>query len=324
MNILLTGGAGYIGSHTAFSLIDNNHKVTIVDNLITGSHKLIPQKANFINTDIDNKAVVSDLLKNNSFDLVMHFAGLVKVDESLRFPEKYNLYNFKKPKIFFDLCLENGLNKIIFSSTAAVYGKSSKQNKLDENSQLNPSNPYAKSKNDLEKYLVTLSMKNKIKCVILRYFNVAGADSKKRSGLLTKNSNNLIKVVCEVATEKRKKLLINGKDYDTKDGTPIRDFIHVSDLVDMHLIASEYLNKNEKSDIFNCGYGNGYSVKEVVEEMEKILKHDLNHEFGPRREGDIPYSVADSNKFKSKFNWMPKYNNLNQILHSALEWEKII
>ena len=180
------------------------------------------------------------------------------------------------------------------------------------------------SKNDLEKYLVTLSMKNKIKCVILRYFNVAGADSKKRSGLLTKNSNNLIKVVCEVATEKRKKLLINGKDYDTKDGTPIRDFIHVSDLVDMHLIASEYLNKNEKSDIFNCGYGNGYSVKEVVKEMEKILKHDLNHEFGPRREGDIPYSVADSNKFKSKFNWMPKYNNLNQILHSALEWEKII
>ena len=158
----------------------------------------------------------------------------------------------------------------------------------------------------------------------MRYFNVAGADKKKRSGLIVKDSNNLIKAVCETALKKRDRIVINGDDYETKDGTPVRDFIHVSDLAEIHLIVAEHINLNGETEIYNCGYGSGYSVKEVITEMEKILKHDLKKKLGPRRKDDIPYSVANNIKFKEKFNWVPKYNNLKYILKSALEWEKKI
>ena len=216
------------------------------------------------------------------------------------------------------------MNKIIFSSTAGVYGKLKDNIKLNETDKLDPSNPYAETKLELEKYLLNLTDQNKIKCIILRYFNVAGADKEKRSGLMSKNSNNLIKVVCEVATKKREKIIINGNDYKTFDGTAVRDFIHVSDLADIHVIVAEHLESNKESGIYNCGYGTGYSVKQVVKTMEQILNKNLNNELGPRRDGDIPYSVANNEKFKNKFNWSPKYNNINYILSSALNWENYI
>ena len=322
MNILLTGGAGYIGSHTSLLLIDKGHEVTIVDNLISGNSKLVPKKANFINSDISDEKKIRDLLKKEKFDLIMHFAGLVKVEESLLHPERYKLNNVDKAKTFIKACMECGLNKIIFSSSAGVYGNTPSMEKLNESSELMPTNPYSKTKHEFEKYLLNLSKENKIKCIILRYFNVAGADKKKRSGLVAKKSNNLIKSICEVATNKRSNIVINGDDYDTQDGTPVRDFIHVTDLAEMHTIAAENLDK-KNSEIYNCGYGEGYSVKQVVLEMEKILKHSLNKEIGRRREGDIPYSVADTTKFKKEFDWNPKYNSLNYILKTALEWEKI-
>ena len=324
MNILLTGGAGYIGSHTSLTLIERGHSVTVVDNLVTGSIDLVPKEVNFFKADISEIDKINNLLKNNKFDVVMHFAGLVKVEESIKYPEKYNLYNFEKAKIFFDCCLKFGLNKIIFSSTAGVYGKLKEFKKVNEKDKLEPSNPYASSKHKLEQHLLNLSREKKIKSIILRYFNVAGADKKKRSGLVVKDSNNLIKAVCEAAVKKREKVVINGNDYKTKDGTPIRDFIHVSDLAEIHLIVAEHINSNGSSGIYNCGYGLGYSVKEVLEEMEKILNHNIKKELGSRREDDIPYSVADNKKFKDKFNWIPKYNNLNYILNSALEWERKI
>jgi len=324
MNILLTGGAGYIGSHTSLALIEKGHSVTVVDNLVTGNVDLVPKNANFFNADISDKNKIKNLLKENKFDVVMHFAGLVKVEESLKNPDKYNLYNFEKAKIFFDYCLEFGLSKIIFSSTAGVYGKLKDFKKVNENDKLEPSNPYASSKYKLEKYLLNLSKEKKINSIILRYFNVAGADKKKRSGLIVKDSNNLIKAVCETALKKRDRIVINGDDYETKDGTPVRDFIHVSDLAEIHLIVAEHINLNGETEIYNCGYGSGYSVKEVITEMEKILKHDLKKKLGPRRKDDIPYSVANNIKFKEKFNWVPKYNNLKYILKSALEWEKKI
>ncbi len=324
MNILLTGGAGYIGSHTSLSLIEKGHSVTVVDNLVNGSIDLVPKEASFFNADISDENKIKNLLKENKFDVVMHFAGLVKVEESLKNPEKYNLFNFEKAKIFFDCCLEFGLNKIIFSSTAGVYGKLKKFKKVNENDELKPSNPYASSKYRLEQHLLNLSKEKKITLTILRYFNVAGADEKKRSGLVSKDSNNLIKAVCETAVKKRDKIVINGDDYETKDGTPVRDFIHVSDLAEIHSIVAEHINLNQETEIYNCGYGSGYSVKEVLNEMEKILKHNLKKELGPRRKDDIPYSVADNRKFKEKFNWVPKYNNLNYILKSALEWERKI
>ena len=322
MNILLTGGAGYIGSHTSLLLIDKGHEVTIVDNLISGNSKLVPKKANFINSDISDEKKIRDLLKKEKFDLIMHFAGLVKVEESLLHPERYKLNNVDKAKTFIKACMECGLNKIIFSSSAGVYGNTPSMEKVNESSELMPTNPYSKTKHEFEKYLLNLSKEKKIKCIILRYFNVAGADEKKRSGLVAKKSNNLIKSICEVATNKRSNIVINGDDYDTQDGTPVRDFIHVTDLAEMHTIAAENLDK-KNSEIYNCGYGEGYSVKQVVLEMEKILNRSLNKKIGRRREGDIPYSVADTTKFKKEFDWNPKYNSLNYILKTALEWEKI-
>ena len=319
MNILLTGGAGYIGSHTTLSLIDKGHSVTVIDNLITGSKALIPKKAKHYDVDIADKSSMQKILKENKFDIVMHFAGLTRVDESVKYPEKYKLYNFEKSKIFFSLCIENNLKKIIFSSSAGVYGNNDSSN-LTEESELKPINPYANTKYQIENFLI--SKKDKIDYIILRYFNVAGADKDKRSGLIAKSSTNLIKVLCEVAANKREKIIINGNDYITKDGTAIRDFIHVTDIADMHVLAANNLLKSSSSNIFNCGYGSGYSVKEVITEMENIVKNKLQVEIGPRRPKDIAVSVANSDKFKKKFNWKPRFNNLNIILSSALNWEK--
>ena len=319
MNILLTGGAGYIGSHTALSLIDKGHSVTVIDNLITGNKTLIPTKAKHYNFDIADENSIKKILKENKFDIAMHFAGLTRVDESVKYPEKYKLHNFEKSKIFFSLCIKNNLKKIIFSSSAGVYGNNNSSN-LTEESELKPINPYADSKYQIENFLI--SKKDKIDYTILRYFNVAGADKDNRSGLIAKSSTNLIKVLCEVAANKRKKITINGNDYKTKDGTAIRDFIHVTDIADMHVLAANNLLKNPSSNIFNCGYGSGYSVKEVITEMENIVKNKLQVEIGPRRLKDIAVSVANSDKFKKNFNWKPRFNNLNIILSSALNWEK--
>jgi UDP-glucose 4-epimerase len=322
MNILLTGGAGYIGSHTALELIDNGHSVTIIDNLITGTAKLIPNKARYFNFDVGDKQSIEKILKKEKFDVVMHFAGLIRVDESIKFPERYNIHNYEKTKFFFDCCFKNNLKKIVFSSTAGVYGNS-KSTELKETDHLKPSNPYANSKLNIENYLIENSKSNKIKHIILRYFNVAGADEKKRSGLISNSSTNLIKVLCEVAVNKREKIIINGNDYKTNDGTAIRDFIHVSDIANIHILAANSLFEGAKSNIYNCGYGKGYSVKEVISEMEKITNKKIKTEIGPRRQKDIVVSIANSSKFKKKFSWKAKFNNLNYILKTALEWEKI-
>ena len=320
-NFLLTGGAGFIGSHVAHMLIDNGHKVTIIDNLITGSKKIIPRKAKLIQCDISNKKKITKIISSNNFDIVMHFAGLTKVDESIKFPKKYDDYNFKKAKIFIQTCFENNLKKIIFSSTASVYGNP-KGKKVSENNKLKPMNPYAKSKLKLEKFIIKRSKEDNIKYIILRYFNVAGADQKKRSGMIAKASTNLIKVICEVATGKREKFIINGNNFNTKDGTTIRDFIHVSDLAEIHNLSAKYLIKTKRSQIFNCGYGKGFSIMDVINSINSILKNKLPFIVGKRREKDIYFSVADTRKFNRYFKWKPKYNNLKYILTTALNWEK--
>ncbi len=320
-NILVTGGAGYIGSQVANLLLDRGHKVTIIDSLVTGNKKLIPKKAKFIQCDIGNKKKIKLVLKKNNFDAVMHFAGLIKVEESFKKPKKYDLYNFKKAKIFLKTCIDNDLKTIIFSSTASVYGETSKK-KYKENSSKKPSNPYAKSKLKLEKFLIDNINKNKIKCIILRYFNVAGADKKMRGGLIDKKSSHLIKVACEVATGKRGKLIVNGDNYNTKDGTTIRDFIHVMDLANIHILSLGHLIKTKKSEIFNCGYGKGYSVMEVVKTLNKILRRKIPVLYGPRRKGDLTSVVADVSKIKKTMRWKPKFDKLELIIKSSLSWEK--
>ena len=320
-NILITGGAGYIGSHVAHLLIDKGYNVTVIDSLITGNKHLVPPKAKLEICDIADVDKTSKVIQNNKFDLVMHFAGLIKVDESILYPEKYNNYNYEKAKIFLDTCLDNQLSKIIFSSTASVYGNTTKNN-VSENDILNPLNPYAQSKLKFENYIINKSKDDSLKYIILRYFNVAGAEDKLRTGLIAKSSTNLIKVICEVATKKKDKLIINGNDYDTLDGTPIRDFIHVSDLAEMHYLSSKHLIKGKNSEIFNCGYGKGFSIMEVVNNMNKILQKTLPTIIGERRDKDIKSSIANVQKFKDYFNWEPKFNDLKHILKTSYEWEK--
>ena len=277
INILVTGGAGYIGSSVSNLLIDQGYNVTIFDNLITGHEELIPSKAKFEKLDISDTSNIEKIFKNKKFSAVFHFAGLIRVGESIEFPEKYMDNNFEKSKIFLNTCFDNDIKKVIFSSTAAVYGNT-KKNKVTETDEINPLNPYAKSKIKLENFIIDQSIKRQINYVILRYFNVAGADKKMRTGLISKYSSHLIKNACEVATGKREKLIINGDDYNTPDGTTIRDFIHVSDLADIHLLSLGYLINNNRSEIFNCGYGNGYSVKEVINTLNDCLTDNIKTE----------------------------------------------
>jgi UDP-glucose 4-epimerase len=320
-NILITGGAGYIGSHVTNLLIDQGYNVTVIDSLITGNKTLINPRAKFFNFDIAEVENISKVLINNKFDILMHFAGLIRVDESIKEPEKYNEFNFKKGKIFLNTCFKYDLKKVIFSSTASVYGNPIKDN-VTENDDLSPLNPYAETKLNLEKYILDKSKSENISYIILRYFNVAGADEKLRSGLISKHSTHLIKIASEVAVGKRDEIIINGNDYDTKDGTAIRDYIHVSDLADIHLVSAKYLLDKNQSNIFNCGYGNGYSVKEVIDTYNKILNKKIKSRIGPRRPGDSKMVVADPSKFYKTLNWKPKYNNLEYILKTAYKWEK--
>ena len=320
-NILVTGGAGYIGSHVCHLLVDLGYKVTCIDSLITGNKELLPKDVKLEIFDISEKKQVTNLIQANKFELVMHFAGLVRVDESIKQPEKYRDFNFIKAKEFLKTCYENNLKKVIFSSTAAVYGNP-KNEKVTEKDPTNPLTPYASSKLELEKFLKESSNIYNSKYIILRYFNVAGADKKLRTGLISNKSTNLIKVLTEVITNKRKTFTINGDDYDTPDRSTIRDFIHVSDLAEIHFITAKYLIEGGKSNLFNCGYGSGYSIKEIIKYFNQISNRKLKVIIGPRRKGDIKMMISNVEKFKKQFNWKPKLNDINIILKSSIEWEK--
>ncbi|MBD1147865.1 UDP-glucose 4-epimerase GalE [Pelagibacterales bacterium SAG-MED31] len=322
MNILLTGGAGYIGSHVVFSLLDNGHKVTVIDNLSTGHKKILPKKINFFDCNINEKYKIKEILQSSNFDILMHFAGFIKVEESVSNPKKYFENNTDNAISLFETCLENNLNNIIFSSTAAVYGNPKENKPISENELLKPLNPYGESKMRTENYL--LKNKKKINSIILRYFNVAGADNQLRTGLLSDAATHLIKIISEVAVGKRKKICIYGNDYTTTDGTAIRDYIHVSDLADIHVKTSEYLLQNRESNIFNCGYGRGYSVLDVINKANNITNGKIKFEISNRRPGDAEKLVSDVEKINKHLKWKPKYNNLKTIIHSSINWEKKI
>lgn len=322
-NILLTGGAGYIGSHVALALIDQGYKVTVLDNLITGTKKVIPKEAEFIECDIADVSTLNSILLNKKFDALMHFAALIKVEESIEKPDEYIQNNAHKSSILFGVCIKHGLNSIIFSSTAAVYGNSSKF-PIKENANLSPLNPYARSKVLTEKYLEKLSQDKKVNYIILRYFNVAGADPSLRSGMISENSTHLIKIASEVALNKRNHIVIFGNDYPTPDGTAVRDYINVSDLADAHVLSLNYLLDKKQSLVMNCGYGRGYSVKEILDKVNSIIEKPLNIKIGKRRKGDAISLVADIQKIKTLLNWKPKHSKLEDILSTAINWEKKI
>ena len=322
MNVLLSGGAGYIGSHAALSLLDKGHSVHIVDNLSTGSKLLIPKNAKFTNCNINDESKISDLIKSDKFDLLMHFAGFIQVEESVQQPEKYFENNTNNAIKFFNTCKNNGLNKLIFSSTAAAYGSVSENKLIDEDTNLNPQNPYAESKIRTERFL--FDNQDKFKFIILRYFNVAGADKKLRSGQISKKSTHLIKILSEVVVGKRDQIEIYGNDYNTPDGTAIRDFIHVSDLADIHTEIARYLLENLESNLFNCGYGNGFSVLDVIQTANNIYQNKINYKFSNRRDGDVEKLISSNAKIVEHINWKPQHNDLKEIINSSVRWEEKI
>ena len=320
MNVLLTGGAGYIGSHVVLALLDNGHSVSVIDDLSTGHKNLLPDNIQFLECNINNKNKVASLIKKNNFDVLMHFAAFIKVEESIKNPKKYFTNNTDNAINLFKTCFENNLKNIIFSSTAAAYGNPKKNINISETEILKPLNPYGESKIKTEKFL--LENKDRFKFIILRYFNVAGADPNLRTGLISKNTTHLIKITSEVAVGKREKVTIFGNDYNTPDGTAIRDYIHVSDLSDMHIKAMEYLINTKQSNIFNCGYGKGYSVKEVIDITNKITEGLIKFEYGRKRLGDAENLVSDTSKFNRCIEWTPRYSNLSTIIETAINWEK--
>ena len=317
MNILITGGAGYIGSTTANLFLDKGHDVFIIDDLSTGNLENVPAKAKFFKFNINNNKKLEDLLKKFNFDILIHFAAFIDVEESTRNPKKYYENNFKNTKKLFLVCSKFRLNKLIFSSTAAVYGNS-KTGFVSENSPKKPNSPYARSKLLCEKFIKS---KKNLQYIILRYFNVAGADYKLRSGYNSKKkSTHLIKKICENSI-KNQTLKIYGNDYPSRDGTAIRDYIHVQDLANAHYKSAKYLIKNKKSHILNCGYGKGKSVLEVVKTFNRLNYSKINYKFSNRRSGDIYKLVTKTKKIKQIINWSPKYNSLKKILISSLNWE---
>ncbi|MGC8925319.1 MAG: UDP-glucose 4-epimerase GalE [Calditerrivibrio sp.] len=329
MKILVTGGAGYIGSHVVKQLLENTeHHVTIIDNLSTGLMKTVDtlkdisvDRLKFLHTDLKNFSEVEGIIKSNNFDAIIHFAASIVVPESVENPLKYYLNNTVNTTNLINLAVKYGINHFIFSSTAAVYGEP-EEIPVKESSKSIPINPYGMSKLMTENVLRDSANAYKnFKYVILRYFNVAGADIKNRIGQSFPNATHLIKVAAETAIGKRDKLFIFGEDYDTKDGTCIRDYIHVDDLADAHLKALEYL-KNNNSNIFNCGYGYGYTVKEVIDTMKKVSGVDFRVEIFGRRPGDPAVLVADNTRIKEIMKWEPKFNDLDLICKTALEWEK--
>ena len=322
MNILLTGGAGYIGSNVLLLLKDKGHKVTVIDNLSTGNKNLIPNRVRHVNCDIEDSEKIAKIIKSEKFDILLHFAGYIKVEESVRNPTKYFKNNTENAITLFETCYKNNLKNIIFSSTAAAYGSPSNNDPIKEEASLNPLNPYGQSKIETEDYLIKNA--DKFNSIILRYFNVAGADPKLRSGLISKEPTHLIKILSEVAVGKRDKIYLYGNDYNTNDGTAVRDYIHVSDLADIHIKTAEYLIEKKVSNIFNCGYGRGYSVLEVVKEANKITGDKIKYEFSNRRPGDAEKLISNIDKLSKTIDWEPKFNDLNLIIKTAINWEKKI
>lgn len=320
MRIFVTGGAGYIGSHVVKELGERGHEVAVFDNLSTGNRWAV-LFGELFEGDLADREAVRKALRVFKPDAVMHFAAFIQVDESVREPLKYYKNNTINTINLLDLLVEEGVRNFIFSSTAATYGIPEKM-PVTEDTPQNPINPYGASKLMVEGVLKDLSKTGAINYVILRYFNVAGADSKCRIGQAYKYATHLITRALKTAKGEFDKLTIFGTDYPTSDGTCIRDYIHVDDLADAHIVALEYLLNEKKSDIFNCGYGHGFSVKEVVKEVKKVTGIDFKVVEGERRIGDPPILVADNKKIKEKLNWKPKFDDIDYIIKTAWEWEK--
>jgi len=318
--ILVTGGAGYIGSHVVRQLGEAGERVVTLDNLITGFPGAVLY-GELIEGNTGDKERVGRILADHDIDTVIHFAAHTIVPESVSNPLKYYGNNTCNTRNLLECCQEAGVKHFIFSSTAAVYGIPD-NDKAWEDSPLAPINAYGTSKLMSEWMMRDLAAASDLRYVALRYFNVAGCDPEGRIGQSTPKATLLTKVACEAAVGKRDKVYIFGTDYPTPDGTGVRDYIHVEDLADAHLKALDYLKANGSSTVLNCGYGHGYSVREVLDMVEKVNGKPLNIEQAPRRAGDPPILIAGADRIRQELGWEPRYDSLEAIVSSALNWER--
>ncbi len=320
MSILVTGGAGYIGSHVVRQLGERKEKVVVLDNLSTGFRSAVLH-GELVVGDTGDRELVSRVLRDHQIDTVMHFAAHTIVPESVSNPLKYYGNNTCSTRSLLQCCQEAGVKHFVFSSTAAVYGIP-EGGAASEDSPKQPINPYGMSKLMSEYMLKDLAAASALRYVVLRYFNVAGSDPAGRIGQSTAKATLLTKVACEVAVGKRPHLEIFGTDYPTPDGTGVRDYIHVEDLATAHINALDYLRANGSSVTLNCGYGHGYSVREVVSTVNKLNGKPIATVESPRRAGDPPSLIAKAQRVREVLKWAPKYDNLDEIVRSQLEWER--
>lgn len=321
MTILVLGGAGYIGSHTVYELIENGEDVAIIDNLQTGHIKAVHPKARFYKGDIRNREFLDSVLAKEKIDAVIHFAAYSLVGESMEKPLKYYENNLCGTKILLDSIVANGINKIVFSSTAATYGEPESLPIL-ETDKTEATNPYGETKLAMEKMFKWVGRAHNINFVSLRYFNACGAHVSGEIGEDHAVETHLIPLILQVPNNKREHIYIFGDDYNTKDGTCIRDYIHVTDLAQAHILAVKYLRNGGNSDIFNLGNGIGFSVKEVIETARKVTGHPIPAQISPRRAGDPAKLIASSNKARKILGWKPEHAELEEIIATAWNWHK--
>jgi UDP-glucose 4-epimerase len=320
--VLVTGGAGYIGSHAVLALLDAGWPVVVIDNLTTGFEWAVPEQAVFAKGDIADQALVARLIEEHRIGAIIHFAGSIVVPESVENPLKYYENNTVKSRSLIESAVKGGVGHFIFSSTAATYGIPEKV-PVTEDARTQPINPYGWSKLMTERMLADTAFAHPLNYCALRYFNVAGADPRGRSGQSTAGATHLIKVAVEAAIGKRGHVSVYGTDYDTPDGTGIRDYIHVSDLAAAHVDALEKLVDDPRtSHVMNCGYSRGFSVLEVLDAVDRVTNLKIERRLEARRAGDPPSLVADNRKILATLPWRPQRADLDTIVADALAWER--
>ena len=320
MTVLVTGGAGYIGSHTVLALAEAGESVVVIDNLSTGFSTSLPEGVPLFIGDAGDENLVEGVIAQHNIESIIHFAGSVVVPESMRDPLGYYRNNTMTTRSLLNTAVKCGVNRFVFSSTAAVYGNPERM-PVAEDAPTRPLSPYGSSKLMSEIMLHDTAMAHGMNTVVLRYFNVAGADPQARIGLATAGATHLLKIAVEAATGQRAKIDVFGTDYPTQDGSCIRDFIHVTDLSQAHRSALAYLRNGGASTTLNCGYGRGYSVLETIDAVRRVSGRSFAVQYAPRRPGDIMTMVADTSRIRGLLDWKPQYDDLETIAAHALAWE---